>query len=213
MIGPRTPFARDTALFDYSYDSGEDWEEEDDDAEDLESLSGSPKKRRGSLTPSASGGRGDEGSMWDTDEEDGDFGEDEEEEDGSEGSDEESWMVEEDEGNEESSRAVSPVLDEPPDSAFAAPKGRAAEKEKEREKIKSKPKPIKIQRQKGWGKKKKKIDAKGLVPVKKGPYFERELGVCEWEGFEGYRIQLLNGTSRSSADVEGHLPLLPTCVL
>lgn len=29
VVGPRTPFARDTVALDYSYDSGEDWEEED----------------------------------------------------------------------------------------------------------------------------------------------------------------------------------------
>ncbi|KAJ7046609.1 chromatin assembly factor 1 subunit A-domain-containing protein [Mycena alexandri] len=28
IIGPRTPFARDVAVFDYGYDSGEEWEEE-----------------------------------------------------------------------------------------------------------------------------------------------------------------------------------------
>ena len=27
-VGPRTPFAKDAVTFDYSYDSGEDWEEE-----------------------------------------------------------------------------------------------------------------------------------------------------------------------------------------
>ncbi|KAG8900324.1 hypothetical protein FRB99_006112 [Tulasnella sp. 403] len=34
-VGPRTPFARDHVAFDYSYDSGEDWEEEPEDAEDV----------------------------------------------------------------------------------------------------------------------------------------------------------------------------------
>lgn len=36
IIGPRTPFARDVAVFDYGYDSGEEWEEEPaGDADDL----------------------------------------------------------------------------------------------------------------------------------------------------------------------------------
>jgi chromatin assembly factor 1 subunit A len=36
IIGPRTPFARDIAVFDYGYDSGEEWEEEPaGDADDL----------------------------------------------------------------------------------------------------------------------------------------------------------------------------------
>ncbi|KAF8212412.1 chromatin assembly factor 1 subunit A-domain-containing protein [Mycena galopus ATCC 62051] len=36
IIGPRTPFARDVTVFDYGYDSGEEWEEEPaGDADDL----------------------------------------------------------------------------------------------------------------------------------------------------------------------------------
>lgn len=41
IIGPRSPFAKDVLIFDYSYDSGEEWEEEvagdaDDVVEDAE---------------------------------------------------------------------------------------------------------------------------------------------------------------------------------
>lgn len=36
IIGPRTPFAKDVLVFDYSYDSGEEWEEEPaGDADDV----------------------------------------------------------------------------------------------------------------------------------------------------------------------------------
>jgi hypothetical protein len=36
IIGPRTPLARDVAVFDYGYDSGEEWEEEPaGDADDI----------------------------------------------------------------------------------------------------------------------------------------------------------------------------------
>lgn len=35
FVGPRTPFARDLAVFDYSYDSGDDWEEEEEGAEEI----------------------------------------------------------------------------------------------------------------------------------------------------------------------------------
>ncbi|KAH8117500.1 hypothetical protein DFH11DRAFT_1575389 [Phellopilus nigrolimitatus] len=41
VVGPRTPFAKDAVLFDYSYDSGEDWEEEEEGGDDLMSLGGS----------------------------------------------------------------------------------------------------------------------------------------------------------------------------
>ena len=39
-VGPRNPFAKDAIVFDYSYDSGEDWEEEEG-GEDLISVDGS----------------------------------------------------------------------------------------------------------------------------------------------------------------------------
>ncbi|KAJ6547391.1 chromatin assembly factor 1 subunit A-domain-containing protein [Mycena capillaripes] len=47
IIGPRTPFARDVAVFDYGYDSGEEWEEEptgdaDDIIDDGEDEDGEP---------------------------------------------------------------------------------------------------------------------------------------------------------------------------
>jgi hypothetical protein len=47
IIGPRTPFARDVAVFDYGYDSGEEWEEEpagdaDDIVDDGEDEDGEP---------------------------------------------------------------------------------------------------------------------------------------------------------------------------
>jgi hypothetical protein len=130
--------------------------------------------------------------MWDTDDEDGDFGSEEEEEEDSDADGEDSWMVDEAEGEESGSRGASPIKEELPESAFAPLKGRELDK-----KPVAKAKPIKIQRQKGWGKKKKKLDAKGMVPVIRGPFFEKELGVCEYAGFESYRIQMLNGQSSS----------------
>lgn len=40
-VGPRTPFAKDAIAFDYSYDSGAEWEEEEEGGDDLMSLNGS----------------------------------------------------------------------------------------------------------------------------------------------------------------------------
>lgn len=40
-VGPRTPFAKDAVVFDYSYDSGEEWEEEEEGGEDVVSQDGS----------------------------------------------------------------------------------------------------------------------------------------------------------------------------
>ena len=39
-VGPRTPFAKDAITFDYSYDSGAEWEEEEEGGDDLMSLDG-----------------------------------------------------------------------------------------------------------------------------------------------------------------------------
>ncbi|KAF8309802.1 hypothetical protein DL93DRAFT_2230665 [Clavulina sp. PMI_390] len=41
FVGPRTPFAKDLAVFDYSYDSGEDWVEEEEAGDDVLSDGGS----------------------------------------------------------------------------------------------------------------------------------------------------------------------------
>ncbi|KAG8946203.1 hypothetical protein FRC03_001465, partial [Tulasnella sp. 419] len=35
QVGPRTPFGKDLVAFDYSYDSGQEWEEEPEDAEEV----------------------------------------------------------------------------------------------------------------------------------------------------------------------------------
>lgn len=43
-MGPRTPFTKDPVAFDYSYDSGEEWEEEPDDAEEVLSSAGSDEE-------------------------------------------------------------------------------------------------------------------------------------------------------------------------
>ncbi|KAG8987771.1 hypothetical protein FRB90_003156, partial [Tulasnella sp. 427] len=44
FIGPRTPFSKDPVAFDYSYDSGEEWEEEPEDAEEVLSSAGSEEE-------------------------------------------------------------------------------------------------------------------------------------------------------------------------
>ncbi|KAI5123318.1 hypothetical protein M0805_009339 [Coniferiporia weirii] len=41
VVGPRTPYAKDAVAFDYSYDSGEEWEEEEEGGDDLMDLTGS----------------------------------------------------------------------------------------------------------------------------------------------------------------------------
>ncbi|KAI0035984.1 hypothetical protein K488DRAFT_82595 [Vararia minispora EC-137] len=57
LIGPRTPFARDDVCMDYSYDSGEDWEQEDDAGEDV--ADGSDAERE-----EDSGSDGDDMDGW-----------------------------------------------------------------------------------------------------------------------------------------------------
>ena len=41
IINPRRPLKRDFVALDYSYDSGEEWEQEDEEADDVTSLNGS----------------------------------------------------------------------------------------------------------------------------------------------------------------------------
>lgn len=119
--------------------------------------------------------------MWDTDDEDESFDEDDDDSDGSG----DGWMVSEDErgGVAEGKRSQSPAVgpggviaggEEQEMTFLSAKKGKGKEKEKEKS-----------------AKKKKTV----MVPVVKGPFFEVTLGVCGWDGFDGYRIQMLNGES------------------
>lgn len=156
LIGPRTPFAQDMTHFDYSYDSGCDWDEDDEEGEDVQSLSGgSPKKK-----PT----NGNEGSMWDTDDEDEDFdGEGE-----SDSGDEDGFFVSDEEGVGG------------PDDGSVLRRSPSKEAEGSRKKDKSQ--------------KHKKREVLPLVPVVRGPYFEHTFGSCSSDVFQGYQIQLLNGT-------------------
>ncbi|KAJ6455746.1 hypothetical protein C8R45DRAFT_1222363 [Mycena sanguinolenta] len=135
IIGPRTPFARDATVFDYGYDSGEEWEEEpagDDIIDD---------------------GEDEDGESDDAD------------------SDMDSWLVDDD-GEPPSpalSRGGSPVF-----STLPAPAKRKAESEDQK-----------------LAKKRKVVVP--LVPFVKGPSWEQNIGKCEYNMFNPYRIQLLNG--------------------
>lgn len=167
-------------MFDYGYDSGCDWDEEEEDGEDLDDSDSPQRKKAKTHGAGSTAGNGAGGSMWDTDEEDDSF--DEDDEDGSEDGSEDGWMVDEDEAQDpDRKRSESPSLGSKPAgvnevTVLSARKGKGKGKDK-------------------IGGKRKKADAaaKTLVPVVKGPFFEETLGVCGWDGFEGYKIQLLNG--------------------
>lgn len=47
IVGPRCPFSKDAVARDYSYDSGAEWEEEEEGADDLMSLDGSGDEEDG----------------------------------------------------------------------------------------------------------------------------------------------------------------------
>lgn len=145
FVGPRTPFGRDLVQFDYSYDSGDDWEEEPiEDAEEIMSEAGS----------------------------DGTGADDFEADDWLVGDDDEIEV--EDDGIEavrSRSRSLSPV-------AFlsaGATKKRKAEGAT------------------GAAAKKRRALVGPLVPFSRGPCFEDRIGECEYEPFNTFRIQLLNG--------------------
>lgn len=201
-IGPRTPFGLDTTLFDYGYDSGDEWDAEADlEGEDIESLDDSPRRRKpgGDVGGTADGA----GSMWDTDDEDESFGEEDDDED-DEGSDEEGsedgWMVDEDEGvagagagagagkKDELGTSIEIVEDDGVATAAATKSSSSSAVswlQRNRKKGKQ-------QKAKKWEKKKKEVKGM-LVPFIRGPVYEETFGVSAWDGFESYRIQLLNG--------------------
>ncbi|KZT59825.1 hypothetical protein CALCODRAFT_515915 [Calocera cornea HHB12733] len=67
-VGARAPFARDITTFDYSYDSGDDWNEEEEGGEDVMSDAGS-------ATPELDSEEDDEFAGWMVDDDDVDEGE------------------------------------------------------------------------------------------------------------------------------------------
>ena len=136
IIGPRTPLAKDVLVFDYGYDSGEEWEEEAaGDADDVV-----------------------------------DDGEDEDPENEDVDSDLDSWLVEDDEDPMSlDAELTPPEVDFTPQST----KRKADDGERRLEK-------------------KRKVVVP-LVPFVKGPCWETTLGVCSYDPFKSYRLQLFNG--------------------
>jgi chromatin assembly factor 1 subunit A len=131
---------RHSGLFDYGYDSGEEWEEESVVGEEVE----------------------DDGKDEDGDAEDAD-------------SDLDSWLVDDDE--EPDAALVDHRNSSPPpflDFPNASPPKRKAE-DTERK----------------IGKKRKVVIP--LVPFAKGTVWESTIGVCQYEPFKPYAIQLFNG--------------------
>ncbi|KAL1717346.1 chromatin assembly factor 1 subunit A-domain-containing protein [Schizophyllum commune] len=145
VIGPRTPLARDANQHDYGYDSGEEWEDEPAEADNV-----------------------------DEDEEEG--GEEEED------SDADSWLVDDDDEEIEPGTPIDEregEEDEVFGGEFSSNAAHAQKRKAEEAKV-------------GKAPKKKKIMP--LVPFAKGPFYEQEVGHCEYEPFAAYRIQLFNDT-------------------
>lgn len=139
IVGPRAPLAKDMVALDYAYDSGEEWEEEKGDADDV-----------------VEDGEDEEGG-----EEDGD-------------SDLDSWLVDDEvveviggEGCDEFSWSL-PLVPAP------AVKRKTADDEDGK-----------------LGKKRKVVVP--LVPFAKGPFWEENIGQCEYDSFKPYKVQLFNG--------------------
>ncbi|KAL1680833.1 chromatin assembly factor 1 subunit A-domain-containing protein [Schizophyllum commune] len=145
VIGPRTPLARDANQHDYGYDSGEEWEDEPAEADNV-------------------------------DEDDEEGGEEEED------SDADSWLVDDDDEEIEPGTPIDEregEEDEVFGSEFSSNAAHAQKRKAEEAKV-------------GKAPKKKKIMP--LVPFAKGPFYEQEVGHCEYEPFAAYRIQLFNDT-------------------
>lgn len=133
-------------MFDYSYDSGDDWEEEEEGGEDIVSDGGS----------------------------DGEGIDDEEDDDG--------FLVPDDEV--ESVGHPSIPSRSPSPTAFRSD----AKGKRKAEGIVS-------------GANKRRQIVGPLIPFSKGPCYENEIGQCEYEPFNAFRIHLLNGTFRSLSSI------------
>uniref|UniRef100_D8PWL3 Chromatin assembly factor 1 subunit A dimerization domain-containing protein n=1 Tax=Schizophyllum commune (strain H4-8 / FGSC 9210) TaxID=578458 RepID=D8PWL3_SCHCM len=142
VIGPRTPLARDANQHDYGYDSGEEWEDEPVEADNVD--------------------------------EDDEEGVDEEED-----SDADSWLVDDDDEEVEPGTPIDEREGEEEVFGIEFSSNAAHKRKAEDTKV-------------GKAPKKKKIMP--LVPFAKGPFYEQEVGHCEYEPFAAYRIQLFNDT-------------------
>ena len=145
LVKPRRPFARDDIALDYTYDSGEEWGEEDE-------------------------GGGDD-VLGDSDDE---------RDDENESDDLDGWLVD---GDEE--EVATPIEEREGLDAFPFPPIP--------ESSKSKRKAGKEKETDTDGKAKKRKVVVPLVPFVKGPCWETEIGRCEYEPFNQYRIQFFNG--------------------
>ena len=149
IIGPRSPLGKDVVSLDYTYDSGEEWEEEEEGADDVMSVDGN-----------------------------------EEEEDTSLDSDMDDWLVDDDEVIDIDAAPPPIDLDDGLDlPMIPLPKRKAASNGEKKE-----------------AKKRKVIP---LVPFTKGPCWENEIGMCESDLLQPYRIQLFNGMVSESVSMNG----------
>jgi chromatin assembly factor 1 subunit A len=158
FIGPRTPFAKDSVALDYSYDSGEEWDGEEEVA-------------------------GDDVHDGDNDDDDADSDERD--------SDLDSWLVDDD--DEEVAEGANGEVDSPLSEGMARSPSPFAVSP-----LPLPPKKRKAEKTQGPSgeKEKKRKTVVPLVPFNKGPCWEREIGLCEYEPFEQYRIEMFNGMAR-----------------
>ena len=207
VVGPRTPFAKDTLLFDYAYDSGEEWEEPEEGGEDLESLSGDSPRKSSAANARDDGGAGGR-SLWDTDSEDGDFASGSDDDD----SEAEGFVVSDEEM--EDAEATAPAAADSLTTADGSPtKGTAPTANDDEVQVvvsvaKKRKKAARRERERqaqsgSGGKRRKELNV--LVPVVKGPFFEEPIGVCAWDGFDPYRVQLLNGAFSGELAPQGRM--------
>ena len=169
VVGPRTPFARETALLNYAVDSDDEWEEEvdDPDAEDVGSDGGARSDEEGGA---AGTGAESEADSWLADDDeieyeagydaDGDIAMLDAEGRGIGGDDDDIIVVE-------------------------------GDKERRRRERDAKKKKVERER------KKKEREAKRgpMLPVAKGLCWQHDVGAVEDTVFEPMRIQFLNGAS------------------
>ncbi|KAI5476517.1 hypothetical protein MNV49_007696 [Pseudohyphozyma bogoriensis] len=150
VVGPRTPFGKDTALLRYDYDSEEEWEDEeaDPDAEDVESL----------------------GERSDEEDSDGGLSDD--------------WMCDDDEVEFEPGHGEEDALPMDLDSDLIVVGGDLAAAKKKIEDREKKSKSLKDA-------KRKRLQGP-ILPLVKGPVWEKKVGEPRYDAFRPMKIQFLN---------------------
>jgi len=182
VVGPRTPFARETALLNYDVDSEDEWAEEDPDAEDVGSDGAQSDDEGGTATGAES-----EADSWLADDDDIEY------EEGYDADGDVAMLAAE-------GRAVGADAEDDDDVIVV-------EGEKERRKRERDAKKKKAERERK--KKERELRRGPMLPVAKGLCWQDDVDAVEDVLFKPMSIQFLNGARCSLSPFVGRRLLDP----